>query len=168
MSSNRHRLRGLFAVTCLFAGGMLNVSAQPQSAAATAQPLIDPLVMTKKADAFLATLTPPVSVEKLGSGNDLLLDFPAIAPAGPVLVRVMSIIPRTDRMWLLSLSPQPEGPTALLASVHLEPSALPDASLLLDLQRTQSILFVVRAGGKYYGLHRQIKVGQVDAQQRKK
>jgi hypothetical protein len=36
---------------------------------------------------------------------------------------------------------------------------LPEATLLLNLSKTQSILLVVRAGGKYYGLQREIKVG---------
>ncbi len=41
----------------------------------------------------------------------------------------------------------------------LEPSALPEATLLLNLAKTQPILLVVRAGGKYYGLQREIKIG---------
>lgn len=113
----------------------------------------------KKADEFLATLRPPASTQTLESGNDLLLDFPAIASAGPIRFKAVSTMPRTDGMWLLSLSPQPESGAALFAAVTLEPSALPEATLLLNLSKTQSILLVVRAGGKYYGLQREIKVG---------
>ena len=68
-------------------------------------------------------------------------------------------MPRTDGMWLLSLSPLPESGAALFATVMLEPSALPEATLLLNLTKTQPILLVVRAGGKYYGLQREIKIG---------
>ena len=95
----------------------------------------------------------------LQSGNDLLLDFPAIAAAGPIAFKAVSTMPRTDGMWLLSLSPQPESGVPLFASVLLETSALPEVTLLLNLAKTQSILLVVRAGGKYYGLQREIKVG---------
>ena len=113
----------------------------------------------KKADEFLATLRPPTSLKVLQSGNDLLLDFPAIAAAGPIAFKAVSTMPRTDGMWLLSLSPQPESGVPLFASVLLETSALPEVTLLLNLAKTQSILLVVRAGGKYYGLQREIKVG---------
>lgn len=113
----------------------------------------------KKANEFLATLRPPTSIQALESGNDLLLDFPAIATAGPIRFKAVSAMPRTDGMWLLSLSPQPESGSALFATVMLEPSALPEATLLLDLAKTQPILLVVRAGGKYYGLQREIKIG---------
>ena len=114
---------------------------------------------SKKADEFLATLRPPTSIQALESGNDLLLDFPAIAPAGPIRFKAVSAMPRTDGIWLLSLSPQPESGIALFATVMLEPSALTEATLLLNLAKTQPILLVVRAGGKYYGLQREIKIG---------
>jgi len=113
----------------------------------------------KKADEFLSTLRPPTSIQTLESGNDLLLDFPAIAAAGPIRFKAVSTMPRTDGMWLLSLSPQPESGSALFASITLEPSALPEATLLFNLGKTQPILLVVRAAGKYYGLQREIKVG---------
>lgn len=113
----------------------------------------------RKTNAFLATLRPPTSIQTLESGNDLLLEFPTIATAGHIRFKAVSTIPRTDGMWLLSLSPQPESGDALFAAVTLEPSALPEATLLLNLEKTQPILLVVRAGGKYYGLQREIKIG---------
>jgi len=117
----------------------------------------------KRADEFLVTLRPPISVQALESGNDLLLDFPFIAPAGLVRFKIVSTISRTDGLWLLSLSRQPESGSALFASVALEPPALPEVSLLLTLSKTQSVLLVARAGGKYYGLQREIKIGQTTA-----
>lgn len=114
----------------------------------------------KRADEFLATLRPPTSVQALESGNDLSLDFPPIAPSGPVRFKIVSTIPRTDGLWLLSLSRQPESGAALFAAISLEPSALPEVSLLLTLNKTQSVLLVAKAGGKYYGLQREIKIGQ--------
>lgn len=136
----------------------------PLKAQTTSPPSKTELVLpgsasAKKANEFFATLRPPTSIQALESGNDLLLDFPAIATAGPVRFKAVSAMPRTDGMWLLSLSPQPESGSALFATVMLEPSALPEATLLLNLTKTQPILLVVRAGGKYYGLQREIKIG---------
>ncbi len=138
---------------------MLSAQTPPATAAPKATLQIPAGASAKKADEFLATLRPPTSVGALGSGNDLLLEFPAIAAAGPIHFKAVSTIPRTDGLWLLSLSPQPESGAALFATVTLEPSALPEATLLLDLAKTQPILLVVRAGGKYYGLQREIKIG---------
>lgn len=123
---------------------------------------------TKKADEFLATLRPPTSVNTLESGNDLLLDFPDVAAAGPVRVKAVSTIPNTDGIWLLSLSPQPDSGAALFAAVTLSPSSLPDTTLLLNLTKTQPILLVVRARGSYYGLQREIKIGNLSPDLKKK
>jgi len=114
----------------------------------------------KKANEFLATLKPATTLQALENGNDLLLEFPSIAAAGPVKFKVVSTMPRTDGLWLLSLSQQPESGASLFAALTLEPSALPEATLLLTLRNTQTILLVARAGGKYYGLLREIKIGQ--------
>lgn len=114
----------------------------------------------KWVDEFLTTLRPPTSLQALESGNDLLLEFPSIAPAGFIKFKAVSTIPRTDGLWLLSLSDQPESATALFAAITLASSALPEVSLLLALNKTQPVLLVARAGGKYYGLQREIKIGQ--------
>lgn len=114
----------------------------------------------KKVDEFLATLRPPTNLKSLNSGNDLLLEFPAVASAGPVRFRIVSTVPRTDGMWLLSLSPQPDSGAALFTGLTVDSSAFPEATLLLNIEKTQPVLLVVRAGGKYYGLQREIKVGQ--------
>ena len=148
------------------------ISAGAQTSPGTKLPVPYQLAIDPKAEqrvnAFLSTLTPPVTFDKLESGNDLLLEFPDIAIAGPVHVKMISTIPRTDRLWLLSLSNKIDGPSALISSVQWEPVALPETTLLVDLQHTQSLLMVVRAAGKYYGVHRQIKIGQADVPKRKK
>lgn len=82
---------------------------------------------SKKADEFLATLRPPTSIQALESGNDLLLDFPAIAPAGPIRFKAVSAMPRTDGIWLLSLSPQPESGSAFGSSPEYTPACLKSA-----------------------------------------
>lgn len=113
----------------------------------------------QKADAFLATLKPPTSVKALLSGNDLLLEVPDIAASGPVRTKIVSTIARTDGLWLLSLHPAPDSGNALFAALQIDVAALPEATLTLQLYKTQPLLLVVRAGGKYYGTYRDVKVG---------
>lgn len=147
----------------MLAGAGALVQAQPSASAPQAPPPAVPLppnIDGKKADEFLATLRPPTNLKALNSGNDLLLEFPAVSPAGSVRFRIVSTVPRTDGMWLLSLSAQPDSGGALFAGVTIETSALPEATLLLNIEKTQPILLIVRAGGKYYGVQREIKVGQ--------
>lgn len=136
----------------------------PQQAAGVPLPLN---ADGKKVDEFLATLRPPTNLKSLISGNDLLLEFPAVTSSGPVRFRVVSTVPRTDGLWVLSLHSQPDSGAALFASVAIEPSAFPEASLLLNIEKTQPVLLVVRSSGKYYGLQREIKVGQTAPSTRK-
>jgi hypothetical protein len=114
----------------------------------------------KKADEFLATLRPPTTFKALLSGNDLLLDVPDITRAGSVKVKAVSTIARTDAMWLLSLHAMPDSGNALFVGLQFDMSALPEATLNLQLYKTQPVLLVARAGGKYYGIFREVKVGQ--------
>lgn len=159
-TASRHFNTIAQAAFCMaFLGSSALSSAQTAPTTPKAGLILPVGASAKKADEFLSTLRPPTSIRALESGNDLLLDFPAIAAAGPVRFKAVSTMPRTDGMWLLSLSPQPESGSALFASIALEPSALPEATLLFNLGKTQSILLVVRAAGKYYGLQREIKVG---------
>ena len=113
----------------------------------------------KKADEFLATLKPPTSFKALLSGNDLLLEVPDIARAGSVKTKVVSTVARTDAMWLLSLHAMPDSGNAMFVSMQFDMSALPEATLNLQLYKTQPVLLVARAGGKYYGTFREVKVG---------
>jgi hypothetical protein len=115
---------------------------------------------TKKIDEFLATLRPPTSFKALLSGNDLFLDVPDIAKAGAVRAKAVSTIARTDAMWLLSMHASPDSGNALFLSLQLDTAALPEVALRLQLYKTQPILLVSRASGKYYGLYREVKVGQ--------
>lgn len=116
---------------------------------------------TEHANNFLATLNPKTDFDSLLPGNDLLLDMPAIAENGLVKLRIASTIDKTDGMWLLSLSPQPDGSQATVVSVGLTTNAAADIILKINLQKTQSLLLVVHSDGKYYGLHREIKIGNI-------
>jgi hypothetical protein len=114
----------------------------------------------KKVDEFLATLRPPTSFKALLNGNDLLLDVPDIARAGPVRVKAISTIARTDAMWLLTLHPMPDSGSAMFVGTQFNVAALPEMTLTLQLYKTQPVLLVARAGGKYYGFNKEVKVGQ--------
>ena len=94
------------------------------------------------------------------TGNDLLLDVPDIARAGSVKAKAVSTVARTDGMWLLSLHAAPDSGSALFVGMQFDVSALPEATLNLQLYKTQPVLLVARAGGKYYGIYREVKVGQ--------
>ena len=114
----------------------------------------------QKVNEFLATLKPATNFQSLEIGNNLKLGLTDIVESGSVRVTMSSTLPRTDAMWLLTLAGQPEGGGPLFGALALEPSAQPDASLVVKLYKTQHLLLVVRAAGKYYGVHRHIKVGE--------
>lgn len=139
--------------------GLAAGSVQAQAAAPGSTQAVPPGASAQKADAFLATLKPPTSVKALLSGNDLLLEVPDIAASGPVRAKIVSTIARTDSLWLLSLHPTPDSGNALFAALQIDVAALPEATLTLQLYKTQPLLLVVRAGGKYYGTYRDVKVG---------
>lgn len=144
----------LFACVSVCTGG---VSAQVKSA-------LEPVpknATVKHVNEFLGSLKGNVSFETLELGNDLLLEMPGIAKAGLVKVRIASTVSNTDSMWLLSMSSELESASSLLAAVTLEHNAIPDVQLKLNLVNTQSLLLVVHADGKYYGVHREIKIGQL-------
>ena len=145
---------------------VMPVVAQMPSAPATAI-VLPATASAKKADEFLSTLKPPTSVQALASGNDLLFEVPDVAAAGQVRVKLTSTMPRTDGLWLMSMSPQPESGISLLAAVTLGISALPEVSLLLTLNQTQTLLLVARAGGKYYGIQREVKIGELTSTKKK-
>jgi hypothetical protein len=112
------------------------------------------------ANRVLATFKPSTAVNQLLAGNDVLLEFRSVSRAGINRVRVVSGMPRTDALWLLTLSPAPDAGGALLASAFFETGTQPEASFLTRLEHTQPLLAVVRAGGAYYGVIREIKIGK--------
>jgi hypothetical protein len=153
------KLAGLWILAVLVLSTTVPAVAQNPPATPSAVMPLGAGISSKKADEFLATLRPPTSVKALLIGNDLLLDIPDVAKAGQVRARVVSTISRTDGMWLLSLHAMPESGSALFAGMQFEVSALPDATLSLQLYKTQPVLLVARSAGKYYGLYREVKVG---------
>ena len=150
-----------FGLTAGLAFGPLSASAQTPAPSLQTGMALPNGASSKKADEFLATLRPPTTYKALLSGNDLLLDIPDIARAGSVKVKAVSTIVRTDGMWLMSLHATPDSGSALFVGMQFDVSALPEATLNLQLYKTQPVLLVARAGGKYYAIFREVKVGQV-------
>jgi hypothetical protein len=153
-----HFKRAVCLSVCAFGLAFSNAQSPP---VAPQQGMVLPNgASAKKVDEFLATLRPPTTFKTLLSGNDLLLEVPDIARAGSVKAKAVSTIARTDGMWLLSLHLTPDSGSAMFVGMQFDVSALPEATLNLQLYKTQPVLLVARAGGKYYGIFREVKVGQ--------
>lgn len=151
---------------CALGLGLASVWAYGQvNASAGAKPVLALPVgaNVQKVNEFLATLKPPTSLQSLEVGNNLKLGVADIVEGGAVQVAMSSTLPRTDAMWLLTMAAQPEGGGVLFGSLMLEPSAQPEASLRVKLYKAQHLLLVVRSGGKYYGVHRHVKVGETSS-----
>ncbi|MDM0033339.1 hypothetical protein QTI33_14485 [Variovorax sp. J22P271] len=142
------------ALAMLAAAGLSHPPVQAQSPAPT-----DPLFAVKTAEAVLAALTPAITVDKLESGNELLLDVPDVVRSGEVIVRMTSVMPQTQRMWLLTLQPDALATGALLAQFKFGPHEPPEARATVKLDATQTLLLVAQARGRYFGVRREVKVG---------
>jgi predicted secreted protein len=119
----------------------------------------EPIFNLKTAGEVLAALTPATSLEKLESGNDLLLEVPDVARSGEVPVHLVSIMPRTEGLWLLTLQPDGQAAGALLRKFRFGPHEPPEARTTVRLEATQTLLLVASANGRYFGVRREVKVG---------
>jgi len=90
-----------------------------------------------------------------GPGQQILLDVPEIADQGAsVRIRVMSAIPGTDWIGVLV----DKNPAPLAAQFTLSASTEPDIETNVKLSQTSSVRAVVRAGGKYFAVAKEVKV----------
>ena len=122
-------------------------------------PVLPEGVGEQKIAEFLSSLRPPAQLGSIESGASLKLGLPDIAASGPVAVQLVSEIPRTESMWLITLDAQPDGGSTLLASVTLTPSVIARVELSVNLYKSQHLMLLVRAGGRYHSVHRHIKIG---------
>lgn len=146
------------ALAVLLAGlARSSASATP----AEAQPPVpaDPLFTLRSAGEVLAALNPPTTLDKLESGNELLLDVDDVVRSGDVAVHLLSVMPRTQRMWLLSLQPDASATGALLRRFDFGAHEPPEARTTVRLEATQTLLLVALAAGRYFGVRREVKVG---------
>ena len=148
----------------LLSFGLASLSAYAQApASAGARPVLTlPAgASAQKVNEFLATLRPPTNFQALEVGNNLKLITPDIAESGAIRVEMSSTLPRTDAMWLMTLAAQPEGGGPLFGAITLEPAAQPEASLVVKIYKTQHLMLIARSAGKYYAVHRHVKVGEL-------
>lgn len=90
-----------------------------------------------------------------GAGKQILLEAPEIAEEGAsVRIRVMSTIPGTDWIGVLV----DKNPAPLAAQFTLSGSTEPDIETNVKLAQTSSVRAVVRAGGKYFAVAKEVKV----------
>lgn len=137
--------------------------ARGQTAAATPRrlPASSPLFGKPTVEAVLSGLNPPVVLNQITPGNDLLLDIPDVAATGPVQVHLLSAMAKTEEFWLLSSVPDSASGSALLASFVFDNDAVPEVTFPIKVEKTQMLTFLAKVGGRYYGVQREIKVGRV-------
>jgi hypothetical protein len=111
-------------------------------------------------DQEFAKMKLPMQTATLKSGNDIGMKFSSVSAAGRVPMVLTSAIDQTDAMWLLTLSPTPDAGLHLLASATFAGGTAAQITLSPRLYHTQSLLVVVRAGGQFYGLAREVKIAQ--------
>lgn len=111
-------------------------------------------------DKVFTTLKLPIQMAGLKSGNDVGMRFSSVAPSGKVSLAISSAIGQTDAAWLLTLTPAPDGGQHLLASATFSGGTQAEVTFSPRLYHTQTLLAVVRAGGVYYAVAREIKIAQ--------
>ena len=152
--SRTARMKRRHALALLAAFGLNHLPVHAQSPAPA-----DPLLALKTAEAVLAALTPATTLDKLESGNELLLEVQDVVRSGEVVIRMTSVMPQTQRMWLLTLQPDALATGALLAQFKFGPHEPPQARATVQLDATQTLLLVAQARNRYFGVRREVKVG---------
>lgn len=102
--------------------------------------------------AALTALGVPATTEP---GRQILLDVPDIVQSGTnVPIRVMSAVPGTD--WIAVLVDR--NPFPFVGQFEIPARAKPEVELDAKLAQTSAVRAVVRAGGKYYVVTKEVKV----------
>ncbi len=96
-------------------------------------------------------------------GRRVLLEAPDIAIAGrPIKVKATSRIPGTD--WIALLADHTNAP--LLGVEEFTTGVDHELSATMKLEQTSHVYAIVRSGGKYYRVAREIKVARPDVPSR--
>ncbi|MBC3877790.1 hypothetical protein H8K38_08225 [Undibacterium sp. FT79W] len=119
--------------------------------------LMPELLKADSIDKALTAFKPSVSKSQLMTSDYLLLDSPAIAPAGLLSVHLMSELPGTDLFLLLNATPSKGEPT-VLAAQEIPNRTKADIRVKVKLTKSSELLLVVRAGGKWYSAINDIKI----------
>lgn len=105
----------------------------------------------RDANAVLSAL----GVTAPGPGKQILLDIPDIVDSGAgIPLKIMSAIPATD--WIAVLVDR--NPTPLAAQFNLSGSTEPEIEVNIKMAQTSMVRALVRAGGKYYAVTKEVKV----------
>ena len=136
-------------------GGLLALQVLLMPASAQPETAVEKAMKAKTVVAALGLL----GVANPVPGKQVLLEVPDIASVGQkVPVRVASMIPGTD--WIAILVERNATPLALVKD--FTPGIDRSASLNLELTQTSRVRAIVRAGGKYFQVSREVKVATDD------
>ena len=120
--------------------------------------LIAELQKAETVEKALTLLQPPVTKTQITKSGYLLLDAPSIALSGKIPVRLMSELPGTELFILFNNKPKAKQP-AVLAAKLIPVSAKPDVRMEITVDNTTELLLVAKAGGKFYSVAKEIKIG---------
>lgn len=107
------------------------------------------------AEQSTAEVLAALKAQKPDSGNRILLSAPEIADSEVVFrVKIVSTIPATD--WIALFDPKVADPV----SAQFFTTTTGEATFLADikLQKTARLRAVVRAGGKFYEVSKEVKI----------
>ncbi|MEO6984609.1 MAG: thiosulfate oxidation carrier protein SoxY [Paralcaligenes sp.] len=89
------------------------------------------------------------------ASDQITLVAPDIAENGAVVpVGVVSKLPKTTQISILV----PNNPAALAALFDIPEDSLPDIATRIKMGKTSDIYALVKADGKYYTVHKEVKV----------
>ena len=124
------------------------------AAGAQAQPANAALERAQQAKTVAEVLT-VLGVTAPEPGKRVLLEAPDITTAGrSFTVKVSSLLPGTD--WILILSER--DPLPFVKLLEFSPGVDRSASVELKLAQTGRVRAIVRSGGKYYQVMREVKI----------
>ena len=147
----------LFFFLLLLGGLIPSSAAQAQSPSAAAA-----LERAQNAKTIVDALN-ALGVANPEPGAGVLLEAPDIAIAGrPVQIKTTSRIPGTD--WIALLVDR--GTSPLLAAEEFTAGVDHELTVSLKLNQTSRVHAIVRSGGKYYRVAREIKVARPDGPSR--
>lgn len=123
----------------------------------TIDEMLPDLIKADTLDKALALFKPAPNKALIIKSDYLLLDSPAIAPAGIMPVRLMSEIPGTEVILLFNTTPATGEPSFLIAQ-GIPNLGRADIRVKIKLSKNADLIMVVRAAGKWYSVTNDVKV----------
>jgi predicted secreted protein len=157
-------LARLFLSTCLLSCASVShsqitdakIDAKNKNANAIEEMLPD-MIKADTLDKVLALFKPAINKTQIVASDYLLLDSPQIAPAGLLSVHLMSELPGTELFLLFNSRPATDEPSFLAAQAVPNLGKL-DKRIKIKLSKTSDLLFIVRAGGRWYSVSNEVKI----------